>query len=149
MGGLIAMVRRRCPFPLILLLGAYVGAGSDLISDGLELSSLPGSSRGIAIRHKLIYMADELLNRIWYAGAYTNQLCTIDPAYGNSLIHLGEINSSVSDAVNVTWWTNYTITEGKSALVDGAKRDRLVWAGGMLPFIPTSMMESGEGLDTC
>lgn len=29
---------------------------------------------------------DELLNRIWYAGAYTNQLCTIDPTHGDSLI---------------------------------------------------------------
>jgi len=28
---------------------------------------------------------DELLNRIWYAGAYTNQICTIDPAYGDSI----------------------------------------------------------------
>jgi hypothetical protein len=26
----------------------------------------------------------EKLNRVWYAGAYTNQLCTSDPAYGNS-----------------------------------------------------------------
>jgi hypothetical protein len=75
-------------------------------------------------------MTDDLLNKIWYAGAYTNQLCTIDPHYGNALVHLGEINSSVSDAVNVTWWSNYTITEGTSALVDGAKRDRIVWAGG-------------------
>lgn len=73
---------------------------------------------------------DELLNRIWYAGSYTNQLCTIAPDTGNALVHLGEINSSVSDATNVTWYYNYTITEGRSALVDGAKRDRLVWAGG-------------------
>ncbi len=28
---------------------------------------------------------DNLLNRIWYAGAYTNQLCTIDPRHGDSL----------------------------------------------------------------
>jgi len=27
----------------------------------------------------------EKLNRVWYAGAYTNQLCTLDPAYGNAL----------------------------------------------------------------
>ncbi|EKG22150.1 alpha-L-rhamnosidase A [Macrophomina phaseolina MS6] len=27
----------------------------------------------------------EKLNRVWYAGAYTNQLCTADPAYGNAL----------------------------------------------------------------
>lgn len=28
---------------------------------------------------------DEKLNRVWYAGAYTNQLCSIDPSTGNSL----------------------------------------------------------------
>lgn len=85
--------------------------------------------------HRL-HRADELLNRIWYAGAYTNQMCTIDPHYGNALVHLREINSSVSDAINVTWWSNYTITNGSSALVDGAKRDRIVWAGGQQ--IPSS-----------
>jgi hypothetical protein len=74
--------------------------------------------------------ADELLNRIWYAGAYTNQICTIDPKHGDSLVHIFQINASVSDATNVTWYYNYTITSGESALVDGAKRDRLVWAGG-------------------
>lgn len=73
---------------------------------------------------------DELLNRIWYAGAYTNQICTIDPTHGDSLIHIRKINSSVSDATNVTWYYNTTITNGSSTLVDGAKRDRLVWAGG-------------------
>jgi len=75
---------------------------------------------------------DELLNRIWYAGAYTNQLCTIDPKYGDALIHIFKINSSISDATNVTWYNNYTIANGSSALVDGAKRDRIVWAGGEL-----------------
>lgn len=28
---------------------------------------------------------NEKLNRVWYAGAYTNQLCSADPAYGNAL----------------------------------------------------------------
>lgn len=27
----------------------------------------------------------EKLNRVWYAGAYTNQLCIADPQYGNAL----------------------------------------------------------------
>jgi hypothetical protein len=36
----------------------------------------------------------------------------------------------------VQWWLNYTITEGNSALVDGAKRDRLVWSGDMSISIP-------------
>lgn len=73
---------------------------------------------------------DELLNRIFYAGAYTNQMCTIDPNYGDALIHIFKINASVSDATNVTWYNNYTISNGSSVLVDGAKRDRIVWAGG-------------------
>lgn len=69
---------------------------------------------------------------MWYAGAYTNQLCTVDPTHGDALIHIREINSSVSEATNVTWYYNTTITNGTSSLVDGAKRDRLVWAGGKL-----------------
>jgi hypothetical protein len=78
-------------------------------------------------------VTDELLNRVWYAGAYTNQICTIEPDTGNALVHLFEEGFSRDDdqtPVNVTWYNNYTITSGKSALVDGAKRDRLVWAGG-------------------
>lgn len=31
------------------------------------------------------HSSSEKLNRVWYAGAYTNQLCTLDPAYGNAL----------------------------------------------------------------
>jgi hypothetical protein len=75
---------------------------------------------------------------VWYAGAYTNQLCTIDPQYGNALVHLGEINSTQEgNAVGLdTWWNNFTITNGSSALVDGAKRDRLVWAGDMSIAVP-------------
>lgn len=70
------------------------------------------------------------MSRIWYAGACTNHICTIDLAYGDALVHIFQINSSVSDVVNATWYNNYTITNGSSALVDGAKRYRIVWAGG-------------------
>ncbi|KAH7067613.1 Six-hairpin glycosidase-like protein [Paraphoma chrysanthemicola] len=87
---------------------------------------------------------DELLNRIWYAGAYTNQICTIDPHYGDALIHIFQINSSVSDATNVTWYNNYTITNGSSALVDGAKRDRIVWAGDMAIAVPGVVVSTND-----
>ncbi|KAF2633038.1 glycoside hydrolase family 78 protein [Macroventuria anomochaeta] len=87
---------------------------------------------------------DELLNRIWYAGAYTNQICTIDPTHGDSLIHIREINSSVSDATNVTWYYNTTITNGTSTLVDGAKRDRLVWAGDMAIAVPGVVVSTND-----
>lgn len=62
------------------------------------------------------------------SGAYTCQLCSIDPNYGDSLIWLGVITKSdvIELPETVLWYNNYTITPGTSALVDGAKRDRLV-----------------------
>ena len=80
---------------------------------------------------------DDLINRIWYAGAYTNQLCTIDPQHGNALVHFGEINGTQSGSIGPnTWYNNYTISNGTSVLTDGAKRDRLVWAGDMAIAVP-------------
>ncbi|GAB7362002.1 hypothetical protein MBLNU230_g2038t1 [Neophaeotheca triangularis] len=81
---------------------------------------------------------DELLNRVWYAGAYTNQICTIDPNHGDALVHLGEItkDQNTSEVGQVTWYNNLTIANGSSVLTDGAKRDRLVWAGDMAIAVP-------------
>lgn len=68
---------------------------------------------------------DELINRVWYAGAYTNQLCDIDPHHGSALVHVFQTDPPPLQ----TWYYNYTITNGSSCLVDGAKRDTLVWPG--------------------
>ncbi|KAI9066646.1 glycoside hydrolase family 78 protein [Trametes sanguinea] len=75
---------------------------------------------------------DEQLNRVWYAGAYTNQLVTIDPRRGDALISLGTVAGGTLDQ----WSLNTTITNGTSALTDGAKRDRLVWSGDMSIAVP-------------
>ena len=87
---------------------------------------------------------DDLINRIWYAGAYTNQMCTIDPHHGDALVHLFVINSTEkgNKVGPDTWWNNYTITNGSSCLVDGAKRDRLVWAGDMSIAVPSIAMST-------
>jgi hypothetical protein len=69
------------------------------------------------------------------SGAYTNQLCTINPHYGHAPVHLGMNFTSQYDPP-VQWWLNYTITKGNSALVDGAKRDRLVWSGDISISMP-------------
>ncbi|KAL4889986.1 Six-hairpin glycosidase-like protein [Aspergillus ambiguus] len=76
---------------------------------------------------------DDLINRIWYAGAYTNQLCTIDPSVGDALPLLGVIDSTDEISLPETnpWWSNYTISNGSSTITDGAKRDRLIWPGDM------------------
>jgi len=89
---------------------------------------------------------DELINRIWYAGAYTNQLCTIDPTHGDALILLGIVNSTGPGShVSFTpWYYNYTITNGTSSLVDGAKRDRLVWAGDMSIAVPAIVVSTND-----
>jgi hypothetical protein len=92
---------------------------------------------------------DELLNRIFYAGAYTNQLCTIDPTHGDSLIHLGVVNSTqnISLPETITWYYNYTIANGSSVLVDGAKRDRLIWPGDMAVAMPSTFVSTND-MDT-
>ncbi|ETS79712.1 hypothetical protein PFICI_09565 [Pestalotiopsis fici W106-1] len=82
------------------------------------------------------HSSDEKLNRVWYAGAYTNQLCSIDPSTGNSLGLPLE-----------GWEYNYTIANGTSVLVDGAKRDRLVWPGDIAISGP-SIFVSTNSLDT-
>ncbi|KAH9890934.1 alpha-L-rhamnosidase domain protein [Cubamyces lactineus] len=79
---------------------------------------------------------DEQLNRIWYAGAYTNQLVTIDPTRGDALNYIGVISSGEPVNETLDWWLNTTITNGTSALTDGAKRDRLVWSGDMSIAVP-------------
>ncbi|CAG8045141.1 unnamed protein product [Penicillium nalgiovense] len=89
---------------------------------------------------------DELINKIWYAGAYTNQLATINPKHGNSLVHLGAISSG--DDIHLpqtdTWWNNYTITNGSSTITDGAKRDRLVWPGDMSIALESIAVSTGD-----
>ncbi|KAI6862019.1 bacterial alpha-L-rhamnosidase domain-containing protein [Hortaea werneckii] len=88
---------------------------------------------------------DELLNRVWYAGAYTNQICTIDPNHGDALVHLGEINSTQPGSTGPnTWYNNMTITNGTAALTDGAKRDRLVWAGDMAIAVPALVVSTND-----
>ena len=58
--------------------------------------------------------SDDLLNRVWFSGLHTLEMCTIDPA-------LGGVNAKQN------------IGEGRWVLVDGARRDRLIWSGDIGP----------------
>lgn len=69
------------------------------------------------------YSDDDLLNRIWYAGAYTLQLSTISA---------NESRANPPTISNYGWFNNATITGidvDAEVFVDGAKRDRTPWAG--------------------
>ncbi|KAI7972861.1 hypothetical protein EIK77_000748 [Talaromyces pinophilus] len=83
---------------------------------------------------------DDKLNRVWYASAYTDQLCTIPSDQGNSLSDL-----SASDPNGTTYWfSNSTLTNGSSALVDGAKRDKLIWPGDFGISVPAVFLSTNE-----
>lgn len=71
---------------------------------------------------------DDQLNRIWYAGAYTDQLCTIDPTAGDALVHLTDVNTTSNITTPLSWYNNYTVASESSI---SASRP-------MLPHIPTS-----------
>ncbi|KAF3921515.1 hypothetical protein AA313_de0200472 [Arthrobotrys entomopaga] len=81
------------------------------------------------------YSSDQLLNRIWYAGAYTLQLTTINPEEGGSLV---DYNRRVdhNNFPRGAWASNFTVSNGTSVTTDGAKRDRMVYAGDMTIAVP-------------
>ncbi len=61
--------------------------------------------------------SDDMLNRAWFAGLHTVEMCTIDPGMGG--VGGGQ-----------------RIGQGRWVLVDGAKRDRLIWTGDLGPMGP-------------
>ncbi len=79
--------------------------------------------------------SSDLLNRIWYAGAYTLQLSTIDPRKGSALIDYNRLIDH-NKSPHGTWYSNFTISNGTSVTTDGAKRDRMVWPGDMSIAVP-------------
>lgn len=80
--------------------------------------------------------SDKLLNRIWYACAYTVQTNTVPPSTGRSW-----------PPPATGWLNNAVLGAGDSVLVDGAKRDRSVWAGDLGISIPSTLVSTGD-LDT-
>ena len=83
------------------------------------------------------YCNDDLLNRIWYAGAYTVQMDTIGSAQGR-----------LWPPVVFGWENNGMVGVGESTLVDGAKRDRTVWPGDLVFSQLTAFVSTGDTVST-
>jgi hypothetical protein len=79
------------------------------------------------------YSNDELINRIWYSGAYTLQTNAVPPHTGRTY---GPSNG----------WDNseFLGTNGTSIFVDGSKRDRAVWAGDLAIALPSVFVSTGD-----
>jgi hypothetical protein len=76
-----------------------------------------------------------LLNRVWYAGAWTLQLSTLNPQEGGSIVEFNRHFDHNTAPVGA-WYSNYTIANGSVVTTDGAKRDRMVWPGDMTIAVP-------------
>jgi hypothetical protein len=79
------------------------------------------------------HCSDELLNKIWYAGAYTLQTNSVPANMGRQVPMLSE-----------GWANNATMGPGSSIIVDGAKRDRAVWPGDMGIAVPSTFVSTGD-----
>jgi hypothetical protein len=80
------------------------------------------------------YSNDPLLNRIWYAGAYTVQSNIIANDQGR-----------VWGAPSLGWNNSAIIGEaGNTVHVDGAKRDRTVWPGDLGISVPSDFASIGD-----
>lgn len=77
--------------------------------------------------------SDQLLNRIWYASAYTVQLSTVP-----------SITGRVWPPPAEGWNNNAVLGSAEEVIVDGAKRDRAVWSGDLGISIPSVLISTGD-----
>ncbi|ORY04960.1 bacterial alpha-L-rhamnosidase domain protein [Clohesyomyces aquaticus] len=104
----------------------------DITDVSLELSFQP-TWANIRAYQGYFHSNDELLNRIWYAGAYTLQTNAVPVNTGRRVPMLSN-----------GWANNGTLGPGDTIIVDGAKRDRAVWPGDMGIAVPSSFVSTGD-----
>lgn len=74
-----------------------------------------------------------LLNKIWYAGAYTLQTNSVPAG-----------TCRVSKSSDTGWNNDANCGPGETVLLDGAKRDRWVWIGDMGVAVPSASVSTGD-----
>ncbi|KAK5166327.1 uncharacterized protein LTR77_008588 [Saxophila tyrrhenica] len=80
------------------------------------------------------HCSDDELNRIWLAGAYTLQT-NIAPS---------DCGRWWDPPIETGWANNATLSNGSSAIVDGAKRDRTIWPGDMGVAVGAAFYSLGD-----
>lgn len=79
------------------------------------------------------HCSDELLNRIWYSGAYTLQSSQVP-------VDTGRVTKGLTSG----WKNDGILGPGDTIIVDGAKRDRAVWPGDMGIAVPSTFVSLGD-----
>ena len=111
-----------------------LGEGASVIIHNvtLELSFQP-TWANLRAYQGYFHSNDDLLNKIWYSGAYTLQLNAIAPSTGR-----------IWPPPSVAWENDALLGPGTTINVDGAKRDRTVWPGDMGVAGPASFYSTGD-----
>jgi hypothetical protein len=78
--------------------------------------------------------SDDMLNKIWYSGAYTLQTNAVPPNTGRR----------APPSVVTGWDNDGYLGPGDTIIVDGAKRDRAVWPGDMGVAVPSTFVSVGD-----
>jgi Bacterial alpha-L-rhamnosidase 6 hairpin glycosidase domain len=104
----------------------------DLDNVSLQFTAVPDMPTPNAYPNSF-HSNDPLLNKIWYAGAYTVQMDSISPNQGR-----------VWPAPSSGWENDGNIGVGTSVLTDGAKRDRTAWPGDMGVSLPTEYVSTND-----
>ncbi|KAI9147232.1 hypothetical protein HJFPF1_13267 [Paramyrothecium foliicola] len=108
---------------------------STLSIDGIELEiSFQPTWSNLRAYQGYFHSSDELLNKIWYAGAYTLQTNSVPG-------HTGRRDVDLSRG---SWFNDAFIGPGDTVLLDGAKRDRWVWIGDMGTAVPPAFVSTGD-----
>ncbi|MET0401594.1 MAG: alpha-L-rhamnosidase, partial [Cystobacter sp.] len=116
----------------------FLGTSGWVDIDGISLYFTPDPDKANPQDYANYFLSnDALLNKIWYAGAYTVQTNTI-----------GSHQGRVWGPPSVNWQNNATVGAGTSVLVDGAKRDRTVWAGDLGISLPTQYVSTHDTRST-
>ncbi|KAL2809054.1 pectin lyase fold/virulence factor [Aspergillus granulosus] len=117
-------------------LTVFLDSGSDatleIRSITLEISFQP-TWPNLRAYQGYFHSSDDLLNKIWYAGAYTLQTNSV-PAN----------TCRVSTGSSTGWNNNANCGPGETVLLDGAKRDRWVWIGDMGTAVPSASVSTGD-----
>jgi hypothetical protein len=121
---------------VFLLVQGNETATLDIDSITLELSIHP-TWENLRAYQGYFDCNDEMLNKIWYSGAYTIQTNAVPVNTGRQVPMLSS-----------GWANNGSLVGqspmGHSTIVDGAKRDRAVWPGDMAIAVPSAFYSVGD-----
>ncbi|KAL0937980.1 alpha-l-rhamnosidase [Colletotrichum truncatum] len=117
----------------LFLTSSASNASLEIRNINLEISFQPTWS-DLRAYQGYFHSSDELLNKIWYSGAYTLQTNSVP----------GKTGRVGTSTLRSGWQNDAYIGPGSTVLLDGAKRDRWVWIGDMGTAVPSAFVSTGD-----